>query len=88
MYFRMPRANKNKVPYPKNPIKPYLALRKNNKEFYKLRKDLTEEDKLLIPPPPPNPNASREEIQKAKKAYEAWKKRTGNDFAPLPPKKN
>jgi hypothetical protein len=64
---------------------------KNNKVFYKSRKDLTEEDKLLIPPPPPVPNASKEEILKAKKAYDAWKERTGNDFAvppPPPPKKS
>lgn len=87
MYFRMSRIDKNKVSRPENPVKPYLRLRKNNKVFYKLRKDLTEEDKLLIPPPPPVPNATQEEILKAKKAYEAWKKRTGNDFAPPPPKK-
>ena len=28
MYFRMPRADKNKVPFPVNPIKPYVKLRK------------------------------------------------------------
>ena len=64
---------------------------KNNKVFYKLRSDLTKEDKLLIPPPPPVPGASKEEILKAKKAYDAWKERTGNDFAvppPPPPKKS
>jgi hypothetical protein len=91
IYFRMPRVGKNKVTRPENPVKPYLALRKNNKVFYKLRKDLTEEDKLLIPPPPAVPNASKEEILKAKKAYDAWKERTGNDFAvppPPPPKKS
>ena len=86
MYFRMSRADKNKVSRPINPRKPYITLRKNNKVFYKLRKDLTEEDKLLIPPPPPVPNATKEEILKAKEAYEAWKKRTGNDGAPPPPK--
>ncbi len=85
MYFRMPRVDKNKVTRSENPIKPYVALRKNNKVFYKLKKDLTEEDKLLIPPPPPVPNATKEEIEKAKNAYEAWKKRTGNDFTPPPP---
>ena len=88
MYFRMPRTDKNKVSRPINPKKPYIALRKNNKVFYKLRKDLTAEDKLLIPPPPPVPNATKEEIIKAKEAYKAWKKRTGNDFAPPPPPRN
>jgi bla regulator protein BlaR1 len=43
------------------------------------------EDELLIPPTPPNPNASREEILKVKKAYKAWKKRAGNDIPPPPP---
>ena len=88
MYFRMPRTDKNKVSRPINPKKPYITLRKNNKVFYKLRKDLTAEDKLLIPPPPPVPNATKEEIIKAKEAYKAWKKRTGNDFAPPPPPRN
>ncbi|WP_397445306.1 M56 family metallopeptidase [Polaribacter sp. R77954] len=88
MYFRMSKADKNKVTRPETPVKPYLKLRKNNKVFYKLRSELTEEDKLLIPPPPPVPNASEEEILRSKKAYKAWKKRTGNDFAPPPPPKN
>ncbi|UAM96877.1 M56 family metallopeptidase [Polaribacter litorisediminis] len=88
MYFRMSRADKNKVSRPINPRKPYITLRKNNKVFYKLRKDLTEEDKLLLPPPPPKPNATKEEVLKSKKAYKDWKKRTGNDGAPPPPKTN
>ena len=85
MYFRMSRAEKNKVPYPKNPIKPYVRLRKGDKIWYKKLNELTAEDKLLLPPPPPIPNASKEEILKAKKAYDNWKKTTGNDL-PLPPK--
>lgn len=80
MYFRMPRADKNKVPFPVNPIKPYVKLRKGNKVWYKKKSELTEEDKLLLPPAPPKPNASKEEILKAKKAYKDWKKRTGNDI--------
>ena len=51
----------------------------------KQRNELTAEDKLLIPPPPPNPNASKEEILKVKKAYKAWRKRVGNDIPPPPP---
>jgi hypothetical protein len=86
MYFRMTRSNKNKVTRPESPVKPYITLRKNNKVFYKLRNELTEEDKLLIPPPPPVPNATKEEILKAKNAYEAWKVRTGNTFEDIPPK--
>ncbi|MFK8060778.1 MAG: M56 family metallopeptidase [Polaribacter sp.] len=90
MYFRMSRADKNKVSHPKNPIKPYVRLRKGNKIWFKKLNELTDEDKLLLPPPPPNPNATKEEILKAKKAYKAWKKRTGNDFIipPPPPPRN
>jgi bla regulator protein BlaR1 len=84
-YFELSKDDKEKAKRPIHPYDPYLKLRKNNKVFYKLRKDLTEEDKLLIPPPPPVPNATKEEIEKAKNAYEAWKKRTGNDFTPPPP---
>ena len=86
MYFKLSKTNKRKVKRPIHPFKPYLKLRKNNKFFYKLESELTEKDKLLIPPPPPRPNASKEEIQKAKHAYNNWKERTGNDGAP-PPKK-
>jgi len=86
-YFNLSKEDKKKAKRPVLPHDPYVALRKNNKVFYKLKKDLTEEDKLLIPPPPPVPNATKEEIEKAKNAYEAWKKRTGNDFAPPPPPK-
>ncbi|MEN8703857.1 MAG: M56 family metallopeptidase [Polaribacter sp.] len=85
MYFRMSRANKNKVARPKNQIKPYIRLMKNNVVFYKLRKDLTEEDKLLFPPPPAPWNASKEEKQKAKMEFENWKKRTGNTLNEIPP---
>ncbi|AQS93889.1 hypothetical protein BXQ17_07385 [Polaribacter sp. BM10] len=90
MYFRMPRADKSKVPFPVNPVKPYVKLRKGNKVWYKKKSELTEEDKLLLPPAPPKPNASKEEVLKAKKAYQDWKKRTGNDIPPPPPprKKN
>lgn len=84
MYFRMPRADKNKVPYPENPIKPYVRLRKGDKIWYIKRDELTAEEKLLLPPPPPVPNATKEQILKARKAYSDWKKRTGNDL-PIPP---
>ena len=57
---------------------------KNNIVFYKLRSELTEEDKLLLPPPPARWNASKEEKLRAKKEYQNWQKRTGNDI-PVPP---
>lgn len=86
MYFRMPRVDKNKVSRPENRIKPYVELRKGDKIWYKKRSELTEEDKLLLPPPPPRPNATKEEIKRAKKAYHDWKKRVGIELSP-PPKK-
>ena len=85
MYFRMSKADKNKVSRPVNPIKPYIKLMKNDIVFYKLRKDLTEEDKLLFPPPPAPMNASKEEKQKAKMEFENWKKRTGNTLNKITP---
>jgi hypothetical protein len=85
LYFTLLEEDKKNVKRPIHPHDPYLRLMKNNKVFYKLRTNLTAEDKLLIPPPPPVPNASKEEILKAKKAYNAWKERTGNDFAVPPP---
>lgn len=75
MYFRMPRADKNKVPRPENPVKPYIRLRKGDKVWYKKLENLTEEEKLLLPPPPPMPNATKAEKEKATKAYKAWKNR-------------
>ncbi|EAQ42323.1 M56 family metallopeptidase [Polaribacter sp. MED152] len=85
MYFRMSRADKNKVSRPINPLRPYIRLMKNDVVFYKLRKDLTAEDKLLLPPPPPPHNASDEEKLRAKMEREAWKKRTGNTLNQIPP---
>lgn len=88
LYFRLSKENKSKVKRPIHPQELYVRLMKNGRVFYKLRKDLTEKDKLLLPPPPPVPNATKEEILKAKEAYKAWKKRTGNDGVPPPPRPN
>jgi beta-lactamase regulating signal transducer with metallopeptidase domain len=85
LFFKLSKEDKKKTKKPTHPHHPYLKLLKNNKVFYKLKSELTKEDELLLPPPPPNPNATEEQILKAKKAYEKWKKRTGNDFVPPPP---
>ncbi|WP_275315468.1 M56 family metallopeptidase [Tenacibaculum bernardetii] len=85
MYFKLSSLDKKKVKRPIFPQHPYIRLKKNNKVFYKLKNELTTEDKLLLPPPPPIPNASKEEILKVKKAYNEWKIRTGN-IPPPPPK--
>jgi len=77
MYFRMPRADKNRVPFPNNPRHPYVTLIKNGKKFYKKKSELTKEDRLLMMPPPPRPNASKEDLKKFKASMKAWKKRTG-----------
>ena len=88
IYFELSKENKKKSKRPIHPHDPYLRLMKNNKVFYKLRNELTKEDELLIPPPPPAPNASKEQILKAEKAYSDWKKRTKNDIPPPPPTVN
>jgi hypothetical protein len=85
LYFNLSKGDKKKAKRPIYPHNPCLRLMKNNKVFYRLKSNLTAADKLLIPPPPPVPNASKEEVLKAKNAYNAWKKRTGNDNAPPPP---
>ena len=89
MYDNLSKADKKTVKRPIHPHDPHLKLEKNNKVFYRLRSALTAADELLIPPPPPVPNASKEEILKAKKVFLDWKKRTGNDLpTPPPPRKN
>ncbi|MFY0630622.1 MAG: M56 family metallopeptidase [Flavobacteriaceae bacterium] len=79
MYFRMSRKQKNAVPYPNNPRKPYLKLvKKDGTVYYKKRAELTDEDQGNIPPPPPTilkPGTSKEDIKKARKAYDEWAKR-------------
>jgi bla regulator protein BlaR1 len=89
LYDNLSKADKKTVKRPIHPHDPHLKLEKNNKVFYRLRSALTAADELLIPPPPPVPNASKEEILKAKKVFLDWKKRTGNDLpTPPPPRKN
>jgi bla regulator protein BlaR1 len=83
IYFELSKENKKKNKRPIHPHYPYLRLMKNNKIFYKLRSELTNEDELLIPPPPA-PNASKEQILKAEKDHNDWKKRSGNDLPPPP----
>ena len=85
LYFRLSKENKSKVKRPIHPQEPYVRLMKNDVVFYKLRNDLTKEEKLLFPPPPVPMNASEEEKQKAKIEFENWKKRTGNTLNEIPP---
>ncbi len=79
MYFRMSRDQKRRVSRPKNPIAPYLRLiTEQGKVYYKLRSELTDEDRKNIPPPPPEimgDKMSDAEKAKARKAYKEWSKR-------------
>jgi len=84
MYANLSKEQKRKTKKPTHPHDPYVRLMKNNIVFYKLRTELTEEDKLLFPPPPARWDASKEEKLRVKKAREDWQKRTGNDI-PVPP---
>ena len=56
MYFRMIRADKNKVRYPNAPIFPYVKFKKNGKEVYKKQSELTPDDLKLLPFPPNRPS--------------------------------
>ncbi|WP_299669256.1 M56 family metallopeptidase [uncultured Polaribacter sp.] len=68
LYFKLSKEDKRKSKRPIHPHYPYLKLTKNNKIFYKLRSELTEEDRLLIPPPPKPPkNHLDQVIEMAKK---------------------
>ncbi|WKD85977.1 Regulatory protein BlaR1 [Polaribacter huanghezhanensis] len=94
MYFRMSRADKNKVPFPNNPHGEYVKLiRKDDSYYYKKRSELNAEDKKLLsikfppPPPPLKKNATKKEIERYNKALESWKKKIKNIPPPPPPKK-
>tara|TARA_R110001592_G_scaffold203166_4_gene452903 strand:+ start:94 stop:1764 length:1671 start_codon:yes stop_codon:yes gene_type:complete len=85
IYNQLSSDLKAKTKSPIHPQYPYVQLVKDKKVFYKLKSELTKEDQLLLPPPPPVPNASKEEILKAERAYKDWQKRTGNNIPPPPP---
>ncbi len=80
----MPRADKNKVKRPKNPVIPYVRLRKDGKVWYKKREELTEEEKLLLPPAPPRANVSETQKEKYKKVLKEWTERTSSNSYSLP----
>ncbi|WP_420552390.1 M56 family metallopeptidase [Tenacibaculum aiptasiae] len=52
LYYKLSKTDKKKVKRAINPVHPYVALTKNNSTFYKLKSELTAEDKKLLPPPP------------------------------------
>ena len=91
MYFRMPRADKNKVPFPNNPHGEYAKIRrKDGSHYYKKRSELNAEDKKLLnrrlpPPPALKKNATKKEIERYNKAYKFWKEKTKR-LPPPPPK--
>ena len=75
-YFRLTRENRRKINRAVRPYAPYVKIKKVNDFYYRLPSELTEEDKLYIPPPPPAPDASEEEKQKVKEAYRKWLNQT------------
>lgn len=52
LYFNLSKVDKRKVKRPIHPFNPYIRLKKGGKIYYKLKSDLTEEDKKLLPSPP------------------------------------
>jgi len=68
MYFRMMRADKNKVHYPNAPILPYVKFMKNGKEVYKKQSELTPDDLKLLPFPLKRPS-ERAKQSKNKTTY-------------------
>ena len=52
LYFNLPKTDKTKVKRPVNPHNPYVRLKKDGEVYYKLKSELTKEDKKLLPPPP------------------------------------
>ncbi|PQJ80750.1 M56 family metallopeptidase [Polaribacter porphyrae] len=77
MYFNLSKESKRKAKRPIHPFKPYVRLKKNGEIFYKLKEDLTEDDKMLLPPRPLMSNASDKEKKKFLKELEKWEVRTG-----------
>lgn len=59
LYFNLSKTDKTKVKRPINPRNPYIRLKKGGKIHYKLKDELTKEDKKLLPPPPPLSNNKR-----------------------------
>lgn len=55
LYFSLSKENKRRVTRPVFPHYPYVRLNKNGKNYYKLKNELTEEDKNNLPKPPPPP---------------------------------
>ncbi|MDF2157181.1 M56 family metallopeptidase [Algoriphagus sp. CAU 1675] len=58
-YFRLQEMDKKKAERPKHPYAPYVKLENEGEVYYKLRENLTEEEKASLPaPPPPAPKSS------------------------------
>ncbi|MDP2541610.1 hypothetical protein CSC81_09890 [Tenacibaculum discolor] len=52
LYFNLSKTDKTKVKRPVPPHSPYVRLKKEGDVYYKLKNELTKEDKKLLPPPP------------------------------------
>ncbi|MDR7131689.1 hypothetical protein J2X69_004053 [Algoriphagus sp. 4150] len=51
-YYRIRLSDKPKVDRPIHPYDPYIKLASNGKVYYKLKDDLTDEERNQLPPPP------------------------------------
>jgi bla regulator protein blaR1 len=79
LYFKLSKEDKRKTERPIHPFKPYVQLKKNGKVFYKLKEELTEEDKMFLPPPPLRPNTSKKEKISHLKELRKWESKTQNN---------
>ncbi|MDE0534787.1 M56 family metallopeptidase [Tenacibaculum sp. L6] len=59
LYFNLSKTDKTKVKRPIHPHSPYVRLKKDGEVYYKLKNELTKEDKKLLPPPPPASNKTK-----------------------------
>jgi hypothetical protein len=75
IYFQLSKENRRKIKRAVFPYSPYIKIKKFGDFSYKLPNELTEEDKLFIPPPAAAPDASEEDKAKAKKAFRKWVKK-------------
>lgn len=71
LYYALPIKDRNKTKRAARPYSPYIKIKKINDIYYKLPNELTEEDKVFIPPTI-EPDASEEEKEKARKAFHKW----------------
>ncbi|CAM1344746.1 M56 family metallopeptidase [Tenacibaculum amylolyticum] len=71
LYYALPIKDRNKTKRAARPYSPYIKIKRINDFYYKLPNELTEEDKIFIPPTI-EPDASEEEKDKHRQAFRKW----------------